>query len=495
MPRPLSASRTAGTLAGILTLVAMMATDVRAQTRAQAGAASDAQPGIVRVPVAESTPPAVAISAGYGYTEKLDGAPGSSHRIGGRLAGAAGVLPWLTLGAVANTRHDRHPGDSGTMLDGALAARVAAPFGSLRVGGELKAWIPGAEEAGTTFGATSLDARLLFGAWLENVLAAFTAGYRLDRSAEAGERAPRLGFGDRAALGLSDFDAVLLGLGVAVPLGRAELIGEVSGDLLVGGGAPSVLESPLRATAGARLSLSERLSLELLVDGSLSGRPKVGPTEPLVPIEPRIGGLVGLRYRFTSTPAPVGRAAGAPATAPVTPKPAPPPQVPAGAPFEVVLVDEEGAPVRNADVTLQHEDRSEPLTGDGSGRYRNEQVPKGPAKLVIQAPGYEPFEREVVVEPGKSVSLPATLKSLPPPSQVRGVVRSFGGQAIVAKVRVEPLGIETTTDTTGAFQVDVAPGSYDVTIEAEGYQSQRRQVRVDDRGVVILNADLVRQKK
>jgi hypothetical protein len=127
--------------------------------------------------------------------------------------------------------------------------------------------------------------------------------------------------------------------------------------------------------------------------------------------------------------------------------------------------------------------------------YRHDRVPKGPAKLVVKAPGYEPFERDVVVEPGKSVRLPAKLKALPPPSQVRGVVRSFGGQVLVAKVRVDPLGVETTTDETGAFQVDVAPGSYDVTIEAEGYESQRRQVRVDAQGVVILNADLVRKKK
>lgn len=489
----MSASRTGFSAGiGIVALVAAPAVDVRAQTGERTGTASDALPGIVRVPVAEETEPALAVSAGYGYTEKLDGAPGASHRVGGRFAGAMGVLPWLSLGAMASTRYDRHSGDSGTMLDGALAARVSAPLGSLRVGAELKGWVPGAEELGTSFGATSLDARLLFGARLDGVLAAFTAGYRLDRSAEAGERAPRLGFGDRAALGLSDFDALLLGLGVAVPVGRVEILGEISGDWLVGDGAPSFVESPLRATGGARLSLSERWSLEFLVDASLAQRPKVGPAEPLIPIEPRLGGLVGVRYRFTPPRAPA--VAAAPPPAPVTPKAPPPADVRADAPFEVVLVDEQGVPVRDADVTLRVHDKSEPLKGDDSGRYRNERVPKGPARLVIQAPGYEPFERDVVVQPGESVSLPATLKSLPPPSQVRGVVRSFGGQALVAKVRVEPLGLETTTDATGAFQVDVAPGSYDVTVEAPGYVSQRRQVRVDAQGVVILNADLVRKK-
>jgi uncharacterized membrane protein len=182
-----------------------------------------------------------------------------------------------------------------------------------------------------------------------------------------------------------------------------------------------------------------------------------------------------------------------PAPVTATPKVLPPAAPAADAPFEVVVVDEQGVPVRGADVAVKVGDQSVPLAGD-DGRYRNERVPKGPAKLLIQAPGYEPFERDVVVEPGKSVSLPTTLKSLPPPSQVRGVVRSFGGQGLVAKVRVEPLGVETTTDETGAFQVDVPPGSYGVTIEAPGYESQRRQVRVDTQGVVILNADLVRKK-
>ncbi len=492
----MSASRTAWALVGSVIAVGALSPDVRAETSQRTGTASDAQPGIVRVPVAEGTKPALALSAGYGYTEQLEGAPGSSHRFSGRFAGAASVLPWLTLGAMANARHDRHSGDSGTMLDGALAARVSAPLGSLRLGAELKGWVPGAEEVGTSFGAASLDARLLFGTRLEGMLAAFTLGYRLDRGAEAGERAPRLGFGDRAALGLSEFDAVLVGLGVVVPLGAAELLGELSGDLLVGEDAPSVVKSPLRATAGARWFLTERWSFEVLLDGSLGARPAVGPAEPLVPLEPRLGGLVGLRYRFATARVASEVAAPAPAPAPAAPTPevAEPPALPVDAPFEVVLVDEEGAPVRNADVTVWVEARPTPLAGDDSGRYRNEHVPKGPAKLVIQAPGYEPFERDVKVAPGERVSLPATLKSLPPPSQVRGVVRSFGGQAIVAKVRVEPLGVETTTDTTGAFQVDVAPGTYEVTIEAPGYQTQRRQVRVDAQGVVILNADLVRKK-
>lgn len=478
-------------LSGIVGLVLSPAAVVRAEAAPGVGPASDAQPGIFRVPVAEPTEPAAALSAGYGFTEKLDGGAGPSHRVSGRAAGALAVLPWLNAGAVLNGRYDHHTGTGGALFDGGLAARVALEVGSLRLGGELAAWVPGAEQAGAMVRATSLDAHLLFGMKLGGATVALTGGYRLDRSAEAAERAPRLGFGDRAALGSSDFDAILVGAGTSIPVGPAELLAEVSGSVLVGDGAPPFVQSPLHATLGGRLSLSERLSLELLADGTLGERPAVGPAEPLVPIDPRIAGLVGLRYRFTTKKAPA-----VPPTERPEPRPtvvtAPPP--PVDAPFEVVLTDEDGAPVRNADVVVKLGERAEPLRGDDTGHYQSEHAPKGPAKLVVKAPGYEPFERDVVVESGKRVSFPAKLKSLPPPSQVRGIVRSFGGQGLVAKIRVDPVGIEATTDESGGFQLDVAPGSYDVTIEAPGYESQRRQVRVDPQGVVILNADLVKKK-
>jgi uncharacterized membrane protein len=76
---------------------------------------------------------------------------------------------------------------------------------------------------------------------------------------------------------------------------------------------------------------------------------------------------------------------------------------------------------------------------------------------------------------------------------VRGVVRSFGGQGLSAKVRVMPLGTEGATDASGAFQIDVPPGAYEVTIESDGYETQTRQVKVEQQGVVILNADLVKK--
>jgi hypothetical protein len=95
---------------------------------------------------------------------------------------------------------------------------------------------------------------------------------------------------------------------------------------------------------------------------------------------------------------------------------------------------------------------------------------------------------------GASQKLDVQLTALPPASQVRGVVRTFGGRGVVARIRVEPLGADVSTNDGGRFQIDVAPGDYEVVIEAPGYEHQRRKVHVDPLGVVILNADLVKKR-
>jgi hypothetical protein len=64
------------------------------------------------------------------------------------------------------------------------------------------------------------------------------------------------------ALGVSEFNAILAGIGTSISLGNGgALLGEVSWDLLVGSGAPSGLESPIRLTLGLRKALRDDLTL------------------------------------------------------------------------------------------------------------------------------------------------------------------------------------------------------------------------------------------
>jgi hypothetical protein len=459
--------------------------------------ASDAQPGFHRVGLADPARTAVAATLGYGLTESQRSGDAAHHRLSLRLAGAIPLLRWLSVGPVVDGRYDIHAGDSGALADTGVLLRAVAPLGQLRLGGELRGWVPGAESADAMARGASFDGRLLFGAHSDRWVFGGAAGYRYDRSAGAGASAPRLSFEDRLSLGLSDFDAVLLGVAGGVTLGGSLVFLEASGDLLVGRGTPGVGRSPLRLAGGVRRPFSRALSLEVVAVGSLSGRPEVSPSAPLIPIEPRVGLLAGIRYRFLAPEPASVVAPREPPVASARPEPAklaPPVPPPTGAVFYLDLRDEENQLVPTAKVTLLLDDGPHELVRDEAGHYRQQQVPSGRAVLRVEAPGFEPFEQPVTVKAGTPLELELRLTALPPPSQVRGVVRSLNGKALAARVRVEPLGLETATDATGAFQLDLPPGAYDVVIESAGYAPQRRKVQVEPKGVVIVNADLVRQR-
>jgi uncharacterized membrane protein len=69
-------------------------------------------------------------------------------------------------------------------------------------------------------------------------------------------------------------------------------------------------------------------------------------------------------------------------------------------------------------------------------------------------------------------------------------VRSFHGEPVRATVTVYPSKLKVTTDVQGNFELDVDPGSYTVRLRAHGYQSQNRQVEVQQNGVTVLNVEL-----
>ena len=457
-------------------------------------AASDAQPGVHRVAIARSTPPVLAATLGYGYTEPQGSGDNAHHRFSSQFAAAASVVPWLSVGALANARYDAHTNDNGTIVDAALAARLSSSVHDSHFGVEVKGWAPGSERLSSSLDAISLDTRALFAQSFGNVTIASNVGYRLDRGSNVGNTASRLSHSDRLSLGLSEYNAALLGLGAILTSGRTSVLLELSGDVLVGPGAPNIRKSPLRASAGIRQVLSRRLSADVLADMSLSERPLVAPDAPLIPIEPRVTVLAGIRYCFSGTDKPMPAAE--PATS-VPPPQAPEPIVaatPAEAPLELAVVDDQGEPVQNAKVMLSRAGSEQELTREPSGKYRVERAAAGDGELVIEVAGFEPVRRPVSIKGGVPQSIEVKLTPLPPPSQLRGVVRSFGGKGVVAKIHVDPIGSDTTTDSSGAFQLDVPPGTYDVVIEAPGYEPQHRKVQVDPVGVVILNADLVKKR-
>jgi hypothetical protein len=467
-----------------------------------------AMPGIERValPGVESPRLSVAATAGYGYTESQDRQDGANHRATGVLAIGGAPLPWLEGALRLDGRYDKHPDDERGSDDGMvgeprLILRAGNRAGDIVYGVDASAWFIGDEAPSVVLDATTVDLKALFGyAPLGGPTIGLNVGWRLDQSANSDDQASNLRTGDRVGLGLSDSDALLLGLGLRYPAGRTELLGEVTADLLIGSDAPPVGQSPIRIAAGARHWISGRFALSFMAEASLSARPDLSPTDPLVPIEPRAALYLGLRYRMGPAPEPEPEPEPEPGQPEPETKPDQPepdqPAVPETPPepeeYEITgkVVDESGTPVPDAAVTLSLGDLEEEYRTAADGSFRFEVQVKGEGTVVVESPGFDDVKRPVAVA-GKDVAVDeVVLRPAVPAGELKGLIRGLDGKPVAATVIVEGTEITLETDAQGSFSADVPPGSYVVQIKADGFVGQRRRVRIENRGVTVLNVDL-----
>jgi len=434
-------------------------------------------------------------SAAYGFTEGQAVAPGSHHRLRWRVGAALTPVAGLDLGLGTGVRHDRHSApdalgdDQGTVLSSDLYARVGRRVGSaLRLGLGASAGFPGGVSVARSLASPALDAQLLAAyvpvgsAWSIGAL----AGFRYDRSTAAVLGASLYRPGDRLALGLSEFNAVPLGLGGAYRRGRTEWVAEFSADLLLGSDAPELSQSPWRIAGGARHSLTEAIALAWATEVSLSERPDAGSGDRFLPVEPRFQVLVGFAYTLARWEP------RDPTPAPLAPRlePAPPP---AAAPAKSLLINVttmDGYPLSDAVVELEVGKLRVAVPHRDLQSFFSSEPPSGDGTLRISAPRLKPQTRKVLLESGADVVVDVQLEAEPPRSQLQGLVRKLDGRGLRARIRIEPLDMELFTDDAGSFVVDVPPGRYVITFDAPGCESQRRQVEVAPDGVVILNADL-----
>jgi hypothetical protein len=467
----------------------------------------------------------LAAGAGYGFTESLvpnldgqlapfgargPGGAGSHHRLSGSLAVAFQPLTFLSAALMFDGRFDKHPDDangssSSTLGEGprlfVRAGRALSP--SMALGGQLGVWVPGAEAPSFRFDATTIDA-VVIGTLTPpkaDLAVSINAGFRLDQSGKSVDRPASLRPGDRLSLMVSDSNAVLVGVGASKLVGaKVEVLADTTWNILVGDKAPSAFDSPLRLGVGGRYHVNDTRTLQIEVSPEvvLSGRPAQGPGVPLVPIEPRFSFLVGARYTL-----PFGAGAAAAqngeTTQPQTNKP--PPVNPMVQTVKGRITKEGSAPdgadsgIANAHVTITVTaadgtvglERSADTGADGT--FAIGDLGLGRAKVSVKAAGYEDGSAELEVKQG-TPDLVIALKRVIKAGQLRGLVRSFNGKPLAATIRVEPLNVETKTDSDGTFQIDVPPGSYEVVIAAPGHAGQRRPVQVEENGVTILNADL-----
>ena len=381
------------------------------------GDGASALPSLVRVPVAGAlaTGLVVAGHAGYGFTEGVLGEDDTHHRLSGALAASVRPLAWLGVALRLDGHYDAHSSatgaDDGMVGEARLLARATFGLSSrLAVGIEGVLFVPGGEAPSLDFSATTVDAKALASWSLSSrFVLALTAGARLDRTAHAALRHAQWSRADTLSLGASDSDALLFGVGASWRASSLELVAEATADVLIGALAPSFAQSPLRVAAGARVSLSKRLTLSLLAEGTLSARPSLASTAPLVPVEPRVSLVVGLVGRALSARTPTERAESElaerrPIVDPSTPshdartgvEPARPEGAsPAGVIRGLVRSGEHGVGLPGARVAVEPGGLS--ARTDERGQFEIE-VPPGNYDVLIDARGHESQHTRAVVE-------------------------------------------------------------------------------------------------
>lgn len=473
------------------------------------GTAASGMHGIVRtgLPLSAANELNLSLAAGYGMTEAFNDDDGAHHRGQATFGAAYAPFSWLAFSLRLDGRLEMHPDDGeGSHMAGFGDPRIMARLGhalspDMSIGAELGAWFPGTDAPSIEPAATSAEARGLFAftprgtGW--TLLA--SAGFRLDNSGKSAPDLDRLRIGDRITLGVSDSHAVLGALGVARRFERmAEVFGELSADVLVGSKAPKFAESPLRAAIGGRYFPSEAWQVDLTAQAAFSSRPGIEPEDPLVPIEPRILVMAGVRYSFNFSPKSQAATPTGPAEKPATPATPDATQAPAkpqSATVSGTLVDDKGEPLPEAVVTLRVTggEMRDAIT-DAQGQYTFQWVPVGPATVEVNATGFQAQTWDIEVTPDMPSSEARALTPKTDTGVLRGLIRSFQSEPLRAQILVRDRRGRTvaTRDSAedGHFELDLAPGAYEVTISAKGYRTHRRSVKIEGNGVNILNVDM-----
>jgi hypothetical protein len=421
------------------------------------------------------------------------------HRAAGSVAVEGRPADWLGLALRLDGRYDRHETDQGTdsgwIGDPRVFLRIDHALGAIfRAGARLGVWFPGRAAPSIDLAATTPELTGALTCALPELPLWLTAnaGYRINRSTRSATDASQLSASDRLALELSAYDQALLGLAAVYGDGRAQGFVELSAELMVGAGSPPASASPLRAGGGMRLALTRDLRLETEAEVIVGERPMLSMSGPLVPVPPRAAFWLGIAYRFgaSAAPAPVRRPEASLAPAP------PPPPPPIVATIDGHVVAAEGAPLSMAHVTIQAAGETDavPVDVDGDGRFAFTGKPGQTLTVRAEAADREAATESVTLADGAPLTVTLTLRRKLPSGQIRGLIRSFKGDGLDAEIAIDAgdrtLHAQTLHAKGGRFEADVAPGTYEVTITAPGYETQRRRVEVEQNGVTLLNADL-----
>ncbi len=126
------------------------------------------------------------------------------------------------------------------------------------------------------------------------------------------------------------------------------------------------------------------------------------------------------------------------------------------------------------------------------GSFVLDQVGPGPIFLRLIGDGWKPLEEVITVQPGKDVAVVLIMQksTAVAPATITGLVSGEGGKPIPAQVSIPELNLKLVAGADGSFLIRVPAGTYTVSIEAPGFDGQRKSVTVTSGEQSIFNVDL-----
>ncbi len=471
----------------------------------QLGESYKGLPGFIRLgaPVPASNIVSATGQVQYGNYASVTADTGSSHQYTGQLGLAVTPIKYVAARFSLRGDFNRHVVDSDDNYsdfygEPELAVRAQYGWGKTYFGAEAEVRVVGTDAPDINWGSTTPTFRALFAhqlfssTWLGAQL-----GYRIDNTWRSLENIERLQTGDRLVFHASSFDALEMGLAAAHRLGDWELLGEVSADILLGKDAPSFVHGPISLGLGARYDLLPSLNLRGHFEYSPSTQVSPFPRDVLIATRPRFSVGLGLTFRIGQSEAKPKTASQATSTPAVEKAPPPPPPVVVPDQGRLVgRVQDEGArPLSDVQVIVARADGEgapQELYTDANGEFVFPELLTGPIEVKVVTPGYDSITKKVEIIKDGEAELEYTMYESLPAGQVKGRVLDLSGKPLMATVTVAPGDEAVPVSEDGSFSVDLKPGKYQVRFSLEGYTPQLRVVRVQDKGVVVLNIALER---
>ena len=488
------------------------------------GPAMKGETGIMRVISAESLPQTGAMFGVDGLyfrdTDLLNTAGDINQRIEGNVNLTYGAADWLELfinGANAaqsiknstTNRNDLYqsPGD---LTGGFKLSFLASP--GFAMGIDAFAHLLTAQDAlGYQWSATNFGARLLWTVDLdasENVpfRLNINIGYKWDHSRYL-LQAPDYTLGpytsvaqmysiglprseEEYALGIYHDDQVIGAADIELPGTYATPFVQYYTNQLINTGRNSSLphlkynQSPQYVTPGFRFTPAKGLAIDVAADIGLtkveSLPSSITPgTNVNVRAVPLWDVIVGASYTILPGQTVVIQKVQAP----------PPPEN--GKITGVVLDEKTGTSISGVVVKFEGTDLSDIITGN-SGTFTSCPMNAGPVRLDFYKDGYQPASLDGTIVTGQTTSQEVVMKKLTLIGAVAGVVTDTTGKPLAAVITFNNTALPpaATDPTTGVYFVKLTPGSYEMTVAAQGFVSRTITVQVKNMMKTIVNFTL-----